>query len=90
MSSLLTAWIFFQPDEPTEVSTMASYKDGYEDILDPRRTRSDFKYALKARKDIPKYKYNHSRSPADVKKHVLNSDRVKYAIEQVGAKKKKK
>ena len=62
---------------------MATYKDGYVDILDCRRGLSDFKYALKARPDVPGYKYNQPRTPTQLKHDVMNSDRVGYAIEQV-------
>ena len=70
-------------DEPTYVSSMSVYKDGYSDILEPRRGTSDLKYVIKPRVDVPKYKYNHPRSASELKQHVLESDRVKYAVEQV-------
>lgn len=82
MSSLcISPWIM--ADEPTDVSSMAHYKDGYEDILQERREKSDLKYSLRARPDVPKYKYRNARSPEDLKNHVINSDRVKYTVEKV-------
>ena len=70
-------------DTPKDVSSMTAYKDGYEDILDDRRDKSDLKYAMKARHDVPKYKYTHTRSATQLKDDVLCSDRVKYTIEKV-------
>lgn len=74
---------FILTDEPTDVSNMTLYKDGFEDILDERRHASDLKYSLKSRQNIPAYKYQNSRSPNEIKQHVLQSDRVKYAMEKV-------
>ena len=76
-------YIIFILDEPTHVSSMTMYKDGYVDILDCRRGLSDIKYSLKPRPDVPSYKYNHPRTPAQLKQDVIKSDRVSYAIEQV-------
>ena len=70
-------------DEPKDVSTMAQYKDGYEDIVEARRQFSDLKYILKKKKDVPQYKYSKPRTPVELSQNVLNSDRVKYAIETV-------
>lgn len=73
------SWI--NKDEPKDVSTMAQYKDGYEDIVEARRQFSDLKYILKKKKDVPQYKYSKPRTPVELSQNVLNSDRVKYAIE---------
>ncbi len=70
-------------DEPADVSNLARHKDGFVDILDERRHASDFKYCVRTRTDIPAYKYCKTRTPQQVKEHVINSDRVKYRIEQV-------
>jgi glycerone phosphate O-acyltransferase len=72
------SWI--KKDDPKLVS--GKRKDIFEDILEDRRTSSDAKWAWHTR-DVPVYKYNKPRSPEEIKKHVLHSDRVKYAIEQV-------
>ena len=73
-------------DQPTDVSTMAHYKDGgYEDVLEERRHTSDLKYAMKSRPDVPRYKYCKPRTPAEIKTQVLNSDRLRYTIEKVCA-----
>jgi len=68
---------------PKEVTTLASYKDGYSDILDERRHTSDLTFMSRARVDVPEYKYRTPRSPEEIKQHVLKSDRVKYTIERV-------
>ena len=73
----------FNLDEPTEVSTMAPYKDGFEDILEERRRKSDLLYCTRTRKDVPSYKYNKHRTPNEIKEHVFKSQRVTYAIEKV-------
>ena len=70
-------------DEPTDVSTMAMYKDGYEDILEQRRETSDVSYTLRTRHNVPKYKYAKPRTPSQLKTHVMKSDRVKYTVEMV-------
>ena len=57
-------------------------KDFFVDILDERRHTSDVSWSLRQR-EVPAYKYNKPRSPAEVKQDVLNSDRVKYAVEKV-------
>ena len=75
----------FVSDAPKDVSSMTAYKDGYEDILDDRRDKSDLGYAMKTRTNIPKYKYTHPRSASKLKDDVLNSDRVRYTIEKVKA-----
>ena len=62
---------------------MALYKDGYEDILEERRHKSDLKYSMRTRRDVPKYKYTKPRTPEELKKHVFESDRVKYTVEKV-------
>ena len=62
---------------------MAQYKDGYEDIVEARRHFSDLKYSFKQRQDVPQYKYRKPRTPVELTQNVLNSDRVKYAIEKV-------
>lgn len=71
------SWI--SKDDPKLVSQRQ--KDMFEDILDERRSNSDLRYSLKAR-DIPVFKFNKSRTPAQIKEHVMNSDRVQFAIEQ--------
>ena len=71
-------------DQPTDVSTMAHYKDGgYEDVLEERRHTSDLKYAMKTRPDVPRYKYCKPRTPTQLKEQVLHSDRLRYTIEKV-------
>lgn len=62
---------------------MTAYKDGYEDILNDRRDKSDFGYAMKARTDVPQYKYTHPRSATKLKEDVISSDRVRHTIEKV-------
>ena len=70
-------------DWPKDVSTLAPYKDGYTDILDERRHTSDLTFMSRARVEVPEYKYRVSRSPEEIRQHVLTSDRVKYTIERV-------
>lgn len=72
------SWI--KKDDPKLVS--AKQKDDYVDLLDDRRTSSDFRYSTRTR-DIPKYKYNKERSLQALRQDVISSDRVKYAVEQV-------
>lgn len=60
----------------------ARQKDFFVDILDERHHTSDIGWALRHR-EVPAYKYNKPRSSAEIKKHVLESDRVKYAVEKV-------
>lgn len=72
------SWI--KKDDPKLVS--GKQKDIFEDILEDRRHSSDAKWAWHTR-DVPLYKYSKARSPEEIKKHVIQSDRVKYAIEQV-------
>jgi glycerone phosphate O-acyltransferase len=67
-------------DNPRLVS--ARQKDIYEDILEDRRHTSDVFWSLRTREE-PVYKYNKPRTPDDIRKHVMHSDRVKYAVEQV-------
>ncbi|CAI9730249.1 dihydroxyacetone phosphate acyltransferase-like [Octopus vulgaris] len=59
------------------------HKDMYEDILDDRRSSSDFRWATRTREDIPVYCFNKSRSSADIKKDVLKSKRVQYILEKL-------
>ena len=70
-------------DLPKDVSTLAPYKDGYTDILDERRNTSDLTFMSRTRVDVPEYKYQATRSPEQIKQHVLTSDRVKYTVERV-------
>ena len=63
---------------------MAPYKDGFHDILDERRRTSDVSFMTRTRTDVPQYKHCNPRTPEEIKKHVLNSDRVKYTVERVG------
>lgn len=72
------SWIL--KDDPRLVS--ARQKDFFVDILDERRNTSDVSWALRQR-EVPAYKYNEPRSPAEVKQDVLNSDRVKFAVEKI-------
>ncbi|ESO96500.1 hypothetical protein LOTGIDRAFT_159917 [Lottia gigantea] len=72
------AWI--TKDDPKLVS--GKHKDMFDDILDDRRHSSDFRWFTRSR-DVPNFKLNKPRSPDEIKEHVMNSDRVKYAIEQV-------
>ncbi|GAB1607511.1 glycerol-3-phosphate acyltransferase 1, mitochondrial-like [Argonauta hians] len=59
------------------------HKDMYEDVLDDRRSSSDFRWATRTREDVPTYSFCKTRSPADIKKDVLNSKRVQYVIERL-------
>lgn len=72
--------IFLLKDDPRLVS--ARQKDFFVDILDERRHTSDLSWSFRQR-EVPQYKYNEPRSPAQIKQDVLNSDRVKYAVEKV-------
>ncbi|XP_059144177.1 dihydroxyacetone phosphate acyltransferase-like [Physella acuta] len=71
------SWI--SKDDPKLVS--AKQKDMFEDILEERRLNSDLRYCCKTR-DEPQFKLNKPRTPAQLKEHVMASDRVQYAIEQ--------
>uniref|UniRef100_A0A0B6ZSK3 Phospholipid/glycerol acyltransferase domain-containing protein n=2 Tax=Arion vulgaris TaxID=1028688 RepID=A0A0B6ZSK3_9EUPU len=71
------SWI--SKDDPKLVSQRQ--KDMFEDILEERRSNSDARYSLKTR-DVPVFKFNKSRTPAQIIEHVMNSDRVQFAIEQ--------
>ena len=64
---------------------MGRHKDSFEDILEDRRRTSDFAYAFRSQPNIPQYKYNNKRTPKEIRKHVLESDRVQYRIEMVSA-----
>lgn len=57
-------------------------KDIFEDILEDRRYFSDVKWAWYVR-DVFLYKYSKVRFLEEIKKYVIQSDRVKYVIEQV-------
>lgn len=81
-----TTWI--NKDKPKDVSTLAPYKDGYEDILNERRQDWDFGFMTRTRKDVPVYKHHVPRGLSDIKQHVLGSDRVKYTIERLIGEKK--
>lgn len=72
------AWI--TKDDPKLVSS--KHKDVYEDILEERRHSSDFVFCSRTR-EIPKFRLNKPRTPQQIKDHVLKSDRVQYAVEQV-------
>ncbi|KAL4237809.1 hypothetical protein ACF0H5_002521 [Mactra antiquata] len=72
------SWII--KDDPRLVS--ARQKDFFVDIIDERRHTSDIGWALRQR-EVPAYKYNKARSPAEIKNDVLKSDRVKYAVEKI-------
>ncbi|XP_064601492.1 dihydroxyacetone phosphate acyltransferase-like [Liolophura sinensis] len=72
------SWI--TKDDPKMVSSR--HKDFYEDILEARRKESDILFSLRTR-ETPAYKYNEKRTNDAIKLEVLNSDRVKYAVEQV-------
>lgn len=54
----------------------------FEDILEERKLNSDLRYSLKTR-DVPVFKFNKARTPAQIKDHVMTSDRVQFAIDQV-------
>ena len=58
------------------------HKDVYEDILEDRRLMSDVRYSMRTR-EVPKFRLNKHRTPDQIKGHVLKSDRVQFAIEQV-------
>ena len=60
----------------------ARQKDMFEDILEDRRISSDLRYSLKTR-DVTTFKLNKPRGPAQIKEHVMQSDRVNFAIDQV-------
>lgn len=60
----------------------SKHKDIFEDILDERRHFSDFRYVTRSR-DVPRFHLNKRRTPQQIKDHVLKSDRVQYAVEQV-------
>jgi glyceronephosphate O-acyltransferase len=75
--------VIFSSDPPRDVSTMAPYKDGFHDILDERRRTSDMSFMTRTRSDVPQYKHCIPRTPEEIKKHVLDSDRVKYTVERV-------
>ncbi|KAK7103571.1 dihydroxyacetone phosphate acyltransferase-like [Littorina saxatilis] len=72
------AWI--TKDDPKLVSS--KHKDNFEDILEDRRHNSDLRYCSRTR-DVPSFRLNKKRTPQQVKEHVLKSDRVQYAVEQV-------
>lgn len=80
MIVILVKHVFEILDNPKLVS--GKQKDIFEDILEDRRHSSDAKWAWHTR-DVPLYKYTKPRSPEEIKKHVMQSDRVKYAMEQV-------
>ncbi|BFZ06861.1 hypothetical protein BsWGS_09899 [Bradybaena similaris] len=69
----------FAIDDPKLISQRQ--KDMFEDILEERRLISDLRYSIKTR-DVPVFKFNKSRTPAQIKEHVMNSDRVQFAIDQ--------
>ena len=71
---------FFFLDDPKLVS--ARQKDMFEDILEDRRHSSDLRYSLKTR-DVTMFKLNKPRAPMQIKEHVMKSDRVNFAIDQV-------
>ena len=67
-------------DDPHLVSS--KHKDVFEDILEDRRHSSDMRYSTRTR-DVLKFRLNKQRTPQQLKEHVLKSDRVQYAVEQV-------
>lgn len=67
--------------EPSTIDD--NFKDGYVDML-ANRTKlfSDLSWVLK-RVHTPEYKYKHPRGYEQLNRDVLNSDRVKNAVEKV-------
>ncbi|XP_060070929.1 dihydroxyacetone phosphate acyltransferase-like [Ylistrum balloti] len=72
--------VWIKQDDPKLVSSR--HKDIFEDILEDRRHSSDLGWSLRTR-DVPDYKNNKPRTIDQIKEHVMASDRVKYAVEQV-------
>lgn len=72
--------VWIAKDDPKLVSS--KHKDVFEDILEERRHNSDLRYCTKTR-DVPKFHLNKPRNPQQIKDHVLKSDRVQYAVEQI-------
>ncbi|XP_067681176.1 dihydroxyacetone phosphate acyltransferase-like [Haliotis asinina] len=72
------SWI--KKDDPKLVS--AKHKDMFTDSLEMRRQTSDIKFVVRSR-DTPQFKLNKPRTHEEIREHVLQSDRVKYAIDQV-------
>lgn len=67
----------------TEQFKEPSSKDGYRDMLYEWQTFLDLGYVFKSRSDVQFYKHNVKRSYNDLKKDVLESDRVRKIIEKV-------
>ena len=76
----MSTFVVSVSDDPKLVSSR--HKDIFEDILEDRRHSSDLRYSMRTR-DVPKFRLNKARTPQQIKDHVLKSDRVQYAIEQV-------
>lgn len=72
--------LFYVLDDPKLVSSR--HKDIFEDILEDRRHTSDVRWSLRTR-DEPVYKNNKPRTINQIMEHVMRSDRVKFAVEQV-------
>ena len=66
--------------DPSLVSSRT--KDIYEDILEDRRYTSDIAWSMRSR-DLPVYHDYTPRNAKQLREHVMSSDRVKYAVEQV-------
>lgn len=61
---------------------MCSLNGDFIDILDDRRKTSDIGWALKSW-NVPPCRFSLKRSPEDIKKHVLTSEKIKVVIKQV-------
>ncbi|XP_041353504.1 dihydroxyacetone phosphate acyltransferase-like isoform X2 [Gigantopelta aegis] len=68
-------------DDPKFVS--AKQKDIFTDCLDDRRHSSDLKWSFRPIDTATSFKQVTPRTPEEIKQHVMNSDRVKYTVEQV-------
>ncbi|XP_055953385.1 dihydroxyacetone phosphate acyltransferase-like [Argiope bruennichi] len=61
---------------------MCSLNGDFIDILEDRRRTSDIGWALKTW-NVPPCRYSLRRTPEDIKKHVLSSEKIKSVIKQV-------
>ncbi|GBM31311.1 Dihydroxyacetone phosphate acyltransferase [Araneus ventricosus] len=61
---------------------MCSLNGDFIDILEDRRKTSDIGWALKTW-NVPPCRYSFKRTPEDIKKHVLSSEKIKSVIKQV-------
>ena len=63
--------------------TMAGIRDNYEDILDPRRKGSDFRFGVQTLKGVPEYKCVKRQTQKEVKEQILQSQRLQHVIGEV-------